>query len=211
MICCCPLSKEHCFGYYLTFSHGTCFYLLWHLSTHCWQPHNLLNYCFMACKKRPGKSEGELVQSGYRTGKPTQNKCLIPEAKRLTDFGPITCILKTCKIHTVVQWVKNLTSASQVTGEVCEFSPRPPCSGLKDLALLPQLLHGTQLRLNQIESLAQEPPYATRMAIKKKNKTPKSPFCLLYALPGLVPKKLEWRLYILHFKDFSGVLLLCSG
>ena len=51
-----------------------------------------MNYCFVACKKRRGKSEGKPVQCSYHTGKTTENKCLAAEAKRQTGLGSITCI-----------------------------------------------------------------------------------------------------------------------
>ena len=51
------------------------------------------------------------------------------------------------------QWVKNLTAAAQVTAEAQAWSPAW-LSGLKDPA--------------QIESLAQELPCATGVAIRKK-------------------------------------------
>ena len=59
----------------------------------------------------------------------------------------------------MVQWVKNLTAAAQVTVEVWVSFPAR-CSGLKDLVQVTAAVW--------IRSLAQELPYATRVQPFKK-------------------------------------------
>ena len=72
----------------------------------------------------------------------------------------------TQEVPAVAQWVKNLTARPQVFMEAQVWS-LAWASGLKDMALRQMWYRCT---CTQIQSLAQELPYAMGVAIKKKKK-----------------------------------------
>lgn len=93
---CCSLFRVHGFGCYLIFIYGTCFYFdIWAITVSI-----RLTFWIIASwlikKKRPGKSEGELAQCSYHTGKTTQNKCLRLRPRGSQVWALSTCIWKTC-------------------------------------------------------------------------------------------------------------------